>query len=442
MLVNRRSTLGLMAGVAGSSLLGQGARAEVVAADVPTPKVEIESGASLRVLRPSKFVKGDEELFLANAKKFTDQTGVAVRVDQESWQDLRPKTAVAANVGSGPDVVLAWNDDPQQYIDKIVPLDDLADYLGKKYGGWQPLAQKMGTGPDGQWISIPFGASGSKVVYRKSWLNEAGFDEFPKDTAGFLAASKALHAKGHPIGMTLGQAEGDGNTFCHWLIWSHGASLVDEHGVVSIDSPETLAALEYGKELFPTMIPGALSWLDPSNNKAFLAGEVSVIINGISVYYSAKTSDDPKLKAMAEDIYHAPAPIGPYGKPTETALTVNAMIFKHTQYPNAAKEFIRFMMEKEQYEPWQTASIGYWAHSLKAYDGNPIWTVDPKHTVYRDVMRDALWYGWRGPLGEASAGTLADFIVVNMVSSVLGGSAEPKDAIAEAAKRASRYYRS
>ena len=59
-----------------------------------------------------------------------------VQIDYEAWEDLRPKTAVAANVGSGPDIVLAWLDDPQQYPDKLVDLTDIADYLGQKYGGW------------------------------------------------------------------------------------------------------------------------------------------------------------------------------------------------------------------------------------------------------------------------------------------------------------------
>ena len=34
----------------------------------------------------------------------------------------------------------------------------------------------------------------------------------------------------------------------------------------------------------------------------------------------------------------------------------NAMVFKHTKYPNAAKEYLRFMMEAEQYGPWLTAA--------------------------------------------------------------------------------------
>ena len=33
-------------------------------------------------------------------------------------------------------------------------------------------------------------------------------------------------------------------------------------------------------------------------------------------------------------------------------LTLNAMLFKHSQYPNAAKAFLTFMLEKDQYEPW------------------------------------------------------------------------------------------
>jgi multiple sugar transport system substrate-binding protein len=34
-------------------------------------------------------------------------------------------------------------------------------------------------------------------------------------------------------------------------------------------------------------------------------------------------------------------------------------------------------VEKEQYEPWQQAAIGYVTQLLKAYEANPIWTVAP-----------------------------------------------------------------
>ncbi len=128
------------------------------------------------------------------------------------------------------------------------------------------------------------------MVYRESHMKAAGFDSFPKDTDGFLKLCKALKEKGTPPGFALGNATGDGNTWAHWLLWAFGGKVVDKDNKVVIDSPETLKALEYVKELYGTFVPGTLSWLDPNNNKAFLDGQISLTNNGISVYYAAKTS--------------------------------------------------------------------------------------------------------------------------------------------------------
>jgi len=400
-----------------------------------------EPGAKLRVLRWKRFVQGDEDQYMANVKKFTEKTGIEVRVDSESWEDVRPKAAVAANTGAGPDIILSTNDDANLYPEKLVDVTDLADYLGKKYGGWYPVCEQY-LRPDGQrWIGIPLGAAGNCMVYRTSQLKAAGFDSFPKDTDGFLKMCKALKEKGTPVGFALGNATGDGNTWTHWLLWAFGGSLVDKNNNVVVNSPETIKALEYIKELYSTFVPGTLSWLDPNNNKAFLDGQVSVTCNGISVYYAAKTSKDPKINALAADINHANMPIGPAGVPTEFNLFFNQMIFKHTKYPKAAKEFIRFMMEEEQYGPWMQAAIGYVSHPLDAYSKNPIWTSDPKHTPYRDAVKIMRPGGWPGKLGYASAGAMADFIVVNMMAEAASGQRSPKEAAERAQKRAERYYK-
>ena len=118
--------------------------------------------------------------------------------------------------------------------------------------------------------------------------------------AGFLKLCQALKAKGTPAGFALGNATGDGEPGRTGCVWAHGGKLVDAKNKVVINSPETIAALEYAKQLYETFIPGTLSWLDPNNNKAFLDGQISLTDNGISVYYAAKTSQDPKLKEMAD----------------------------------------------------------------------------------------------------------------------------------------------
>ena len=399
-----------------------------------------EKGAKLRVLRWSRFVQGDIDAYMANVKKFTEKTGIPVRVDNEGWEDVRPKAAVAANTGAGPDIILSTNDDANLYPDKLLDVTDVATYLGKKYGGWYPAGEEFNR-PDGKhWIALPLGAAGSMMVYRESVVKSAGFDTFPKDTDGFLKMFQGVKAKGMPGGMALGNATGDG-LWCNWLIWAFGGKLVDKDNKVVIDSPETMKALEYGKELYATFIPGTLSWLDPSNNKAFLDGQISVTNNGISIYVAAKNSPEPKLQEMAKDIQHAAFPIGPVGVPTESHLYFNQMIMKYTKYPHAAKAFLQFMMEKEQFDPWLTGAQGYVSPPLAFYAKSAIWTADPKNLPYRDAVKNLRPAGYAGKLGYASAGAAADFIVVNMVAEAVSGAKSPKEAMERAQKRAERYYK-
>ncbi len=437
---DRRKFLEGTAGIAAGSALG--------AAGIFAPAVHAQSlsfkpekGAKLRVLRWSRFVQGDIDQYMKNVAAFTAKTGVEVRVDNEGWEDVRPKAAVAANTGAGPDIILSTNDDANLYPEKLVDVSDVCDYLGKKYGGWYPVTEPY-LKPDGKhWIGVPLGVAGVCMVYRQSHVKAAGFDTFPKDTDGFLRLCKALKEKGTPPGFALGNATGDGNTWCYNLLWGFGGQMVDKANKVVIDSPNTIKALEYVKELYATFAPGTLSWLDPNNNKAFLDEQISLTNNGISIYYASKISKDPKIAALAADINHANMPIGPVGRATEFQLFFNQMIFKYTKYPKAAKEYLRFMMEAEQMDQWVQAAIGYVTPALRYYEKNPIWTVDPKHTPYRDSMKNMLPSGYAGKMGYASAGALADFIVVNMFAEAASGSKSPQEAAARAQKRAERYYK-
>ncbi len=438
--IDRRDFLKMSAGLAAAAVAGDVLAQGKKAAAVPTLNLKPEKGAKLRVLRWKRFVQGDEDLWLANTKKFTEKTGIEVRVDSEGWEDVRPKAAVAANIGSGPDIIISTMEDAHQYPDKLIDVSDVANYLGAKYGGWYDTSKAYGIDKK-KWVAIPMGCAGNALVYRESMMKAAGFSSFPKDTNGLLKLMQALHAKGTPGGFALGNATGDGNVWTHWLLWSHGGKMVDEKNNVVINSPETIKALEYAKELYQTFIPGTLSWLDPNNNKAFLDSQISLTANGISIYYAAKNSPDAKLKEIAADIGHANMPIGPVGRPTELNLVFPMMIFKYSKYPNAAKEYLRFMMEKEQYEPWQQAANGYVTQPLKAYESNPIWTVDPKNTPYRDAMKIMIPNGYAGEMGYASAAAMADFIVVNMVAEAGSGAKTPKEAAERAEKRAQRYYK-
>jgi multiple sugar transport system substrate-binding protein len=142
-------------------------------------KLTPEKGAKLRVLRWKRFVQGDEDVWAENTKKFTQATGIEVRVDAEGWEDVRPKAAVAANVGSGPRHHHQHDGRRAHVSEKLVDVSDVANYLGNKYGGWYDAAKAYGM-HDKKWVAIMMGAAGATLVGRQSQIKAAGFDAFPR----------------------------------------------------------------------------------------------------------------------------------------------------------------------------------------------------------------------------------------------------------------------
>ena len=252
------------------------------------------------------------------------------------------------------------------------------------------------------------------------------------------AYAKAMQAKGTPAGFPHGKAVGDGNNYAHWLLWSHGAKMINEDGTVALDTPETRAAIEYAKQLYPTFIPGTESWLDINNNRAFLAGQISLTANGVSLYYAAK--NDPAMAEIAEDIRTTNLPIGPVGSSVELHQTTSISIFNHTRYPLAAMAYLQFMYQPDRMNAWIEGASAYCCQALKAFADNPVWTSNPIHVPYSKASETLRPNGYAGPLGYASAGVMADYVLVDMFAEAVTGRSSTEDAIANAAKRTNRYY--
>ena len=204
-----------------------------------------------------------------------------------------------------------------------------------------------------------------------------------------------------------------------------------------------MKSIEYAMELYKTFIPGTESWLDVNNNRAFLAGELGVIANGISAYRTAQVNkdNDPKLAEIAKDIRTTNLPIGPVGQSVELHQTTVGVIFNYTPYPNAAKAYLQFMFEEAQMNDWIKGSAGYCCQTLKGFANNPVWSEDPNAVAYSKASETLRPNGYAGPLGYASAATMADYVLVDMYAKAVTGQATPQEAIEEAEKRANRYYR-
>ncbi|MFN2460155.1 MAG: ABC transporter substrate-binding protein [Candidatus Velthaea sp.] len=421
-----------LAAAAGGALLP----APAEAADAPVFKPE--AGAKLQLLRWSGFVKSDDQIWAEHTKKFTDQYKVPVEIQSLNWPDVTPKAALAAQVNSGPDIIMGWNDDPFIYPDKLVDMTDIADHLGKKYGGWQDVGRTYGYDSDlKRWIALPIGVPGNAMAYRKSWMQQAGFNEFPKDFDGLLKLAHAMKKNGHPTGFALGHAVGDANSWTHWVLWGFGGKQANPDNSVAINSPQTIAALEWAKQLHATMIDGVASWLDPSNNQAFLAGQIGLTMNGISIWYVAKD----QFPAIANDVFCATPPMGPVKQHTLFNSFTSAFIFKYSKYPNAAKEYLRFMLDQDMAREWVTGMKGYIAPALKGYLDFPVWTSDANITPFRDAIVGQRFDGYNGKPGRAAAKAVDEFVISDMFADVCINNMAPKDAVRKAEQRLTTIYK-
>jgi multiple sugar transport system substrate-binding protein len=437
-ILNRRTLLQGTTAAAAAGVLTAPAFLDWAKAWAQAAPWKPEPGAQLSMLRWKYFVQAEDDAFVQVLDAFTKATGVKVTVARESYEDVQPKASVAANTGAGPDLFWGLYSLPHLFPQKCIDVTDVAEYLGKKYGPWAPSAVTYGKSGD-KWIDIPVCYTGSLMNYRISSLKKAGFSKFPATTDELLELAKITKKNGTPGGMALGHASGDGNTWIYWCLWAFGGNIVDKDDKVILNSPETVKAMEWAKQLYDNMIPGVISWNDASNNKAFLAGELHWTNNGISIYAAARR--DPTKTEIADDMDHAYFPVGPVGRPTELHLMFPLLAMNHTKYPQACKALLAFMQEASQFNPWIEAAGGYLSPGLAAYDANPVWTSDPKRTPYRDVAKRSLTVGGLGSVGEKAASAVADFVLLDMFASYCSGRDDAKDAIRTAERQLQRIYR-
>ena len=155
-----------------------------------------EKGAKINLMRWRRFVEAEDQAFVKMINAFKQATGTDVVVTNELFEDIQPKASVVANTGQGLDMVWGLYSLPHLFPAKCMDMTDVANYLGKKYGGWTPAAEAYGKSGN-KWIGIPVATTGGLMNYRMSSMEKAGFKEFPKDTAALPRALQGAQEEQH-----------------------------------------------------------------------------------------------------------------------------------------------------------------------------------------------------------------------------------------------------
>jgi len=254
------------------------------------PQLARAQSKTITFLHESSFIKPfDEYVQNVLAPAYQKQTGIKVNYEITSVGSLPTRISTVAETGSGADVTMNGLLQVIQFGEKYLDVGDIAEDVGKAQGGWYD-AGKEAVLVNGKWKAIPFSNIGQLMNWRTDWFQEVGVKTFPETWDELYEVGKKLKAKDHPFGFELGHGFGDNHGWLYPLLWSYGGAEVAADGkTVVIDSDETARAVDFARKFFKdTMLPDVLGWTDVSNNKAWMAEQISCTNNAESILWFAK----------------------------------------------------------------------------------------------------------------------------------------------------------
>src|SRR5438046_463840 len=246
--------------------------------------------------------------------------------------------------------------------------------------------------------------------------------EFGK-LAGVETTVDQVNMNDHPMGPAFGHSLGDPNQWAYPVTWCFGGAEIDDKGKVVINSKQTIEALRFTVAFWKDCLDeGGLAWDDTSNNRAFLAGTISATINGASIYFVAKRQFPEIAKAMN----HAHMPRGSAGRVYAIGGQGRA-VMKYATNQQVAKEFLRWFMDRPQYDKWMAANDGYVVGPTPYWEKHTLWERDPKLVPFKEASKYGRWPGYPGPPSRKASEVLVKYILVDMYAQAIKGM-NPEDA--------------
>jgi multiple sugar transport system substrate-binding protein len=392
---------------------------------------------SLTLVHENSFIPAYDAYFKnVLAPAYEKATGIKVNYELVSVGSLQTRVTSIAETGSGPELSTVEFNWAYLFDQKLVDVSDIADKIGQMSGGWHDSI-KEAVIVNGKWKAIPFGNIGQLMNYRMDWFAEAGVKEFPDTWDGLLEAGTKLKKAGRPFGFELGHGFGDNHGWLYPLLWSYGGREVEPDGkTVAIDSHETAQAVDFCRKFFQdTMFQDVLGWTDPANNKAYLAEQISCTNNAESILYVAN-KDFPDIGKVTGQALN---PKGPKGR-FHILNPWSHAIFTSASDPQAAKDFLLWLMSPKQAYGWYDVAVSYYAPFLHAYDDAAFWHKEPRNLPYRDSLATSHLPGWPAPISRQQSESVAKYVVVDMFAKACTGKST-KDVIADANAQLKQIYK-
>jgi ABC-type glycerol-3-phosphate transport system substrate-binding protein len=204
---------------------------------------------------------------------------VDVQFERQQWTGIVEKLTTSLSSSDSPDVVEFGNTQAQTF-EAAGAVTDLTPHAAD-LGGDDLLQSLLEAGTyDGKLYAVPYYAGARIMLYRKDLFEAAGI-EVPTTLDEMLAAGTALKEANADVPNFSGIYLPGRNWYAVLsFIWEHGgdiATLEDGKWVGQLDSPESIAGLEYFKQVFDQANAAPADGDDANDYIAFCNGEVGMM---------------------------------------------------------------------------------------------------------------------------------------------------------------------
>jgi multiple sugar transport system substrate-binding protein len=336
-MTTRREFLRLGAGGLAAATLSGACRSD----EKPSPADSASKAKqrTLRIAQWSHFVPAYDAWFDNEfARRWGEDNDVEVVVDHLpdiNELPIRGDSEAAAKRGHD----LFWFINPRAALeDDVIDHREVVEEVTAKLGKMTPHVERSVLNPKtNRFFAFPDHWAAAPVHYRVDLWDQLGSGQRPSTWDEIRRAGGALKARGHPLGLGI-STDPDSSWTLNSLLHSYGASIQDENGNLTINTPATVEAVRTCAEIYRTgMTDEVFAWDGSSNNRLLTTGKGSLILNAVSALRAAE-QQDPELGSR---IALAAAPLGPAGnQPRGTYAVGSYVIWKFSEHPDLAKQFL------------------------------------------------------------------------------------------------------
>ena len=421
-----------------------GAVAATLGANIVIPGRANAARKKLRILQWVHFVPAYDEWFNKQyTKEWGDKNDTEVTVDNIGIAGIAARASAEISAQKGHDLFL-FNWPPPTVEEQTVDMKDVYQELERKLGKSIDLGVKSTYNPKTKkYYAFSPSFTPDPVNYRQDLFAQVGLPNGPQSWDEVRSAGAKIKKQlGNPVGIGLAN-EIDTGMAMRTIMYAFGAHEQDEQGTFVLNSKQTLEAVKFVKALFEeTMTPEVFTWDASSNNRAMIAGKISLALNAISITRTAE-KDDP---AISRKIQLTKALRGPARAIGLEHVMDCYVVWKFAENIDGAKKFLidyttNFRQAFVAGEFYDFPCFPKTVPDLSKLIANDPKAHPPeKYKVLDDVLNWATNVGYPGYANAAIDEIFNTWVLNVMFAKAASGAATPEEALREAEAACKRIF--